>query len=86
MFWVLKSCPMSKKLIYETIDRVIFSVREQVGRDVSLERQQLPNSVLLRVYPVVHGCAHFFTHSFIQQMLLKSPVICQPLSVKEGRE
>ena len=56
---------MCKKLIYETIDRVILLVHGQVSRDVILERQKLLNSVLIQVYLLVHACAHFFIHSFI---------------------
>lgn len=84
MFWVLKSCLMCKKLIYETIDRVILLVHEQVSRDVILERQKLLNSVLIQVYLLVQACAHFFIHSFIHSTNVKSSMMCRSLLKKEG--
>lgn len=77
---------MCKKLIYETTDRVILLVHEQVSRDVILERQKLLNSVLIQVYLLVQARAHFFVHSFIHSTNVKSSMMCQSLSVEEGRE
>jgi hypothetical protein len=46
MFRVFKARLIFKKHVYATIDRAIFLVHNQVGRDVILERQQLLGSVL----------------------------------------
>ena len=55
MFWVFKSCLMYKILTYESVDRVVFLIHDQVGRDVTLERQHSLNSVHIQVYLLVHS-------------------------------